>query len=102
MPRYYYDSKAKACKEFKYSGCGGNANNFVSEADCYNVCRKGEQFCSVTGREPNPTTTDSCSQPPLARLALTQVVAALWVWHCQRQRRDFLQGLVVIGLEGMD
>uniref|UniRef100_A0A8C0BKA5 Tissue factor pathway inhibitor 2 n=1 Tax=Buteo japonicus TaxID=224669 RepID=A0A8C0BKA5_9AVES len=42
VPRYYYDSKTKSCKEFKYTGCGGNANNFVTETDCYNVCRKGK------------------------------------------------------------
>ncbi|KFP46388.1 Tissue factor pathway inhibitor 2, partial [Cathartes aura] len=40
VPRYYYDTKTKSCKEFKYTGCGGNANNFVTETDCYNVCRK--------------------------------------------------------------
>uniref|UniRef100_A0A8C0HNQ4 Tissue factor pathway inhibitor 2 n=1 Tax=Buteo japonicus TaxID=224669 RepID=A0A8C0HNQ4_9AVES len=44
VPRYYYDSKTKSCKEFKYTGCGGNANNFVTETDCYNVCRKGKSF----------------------------------------------------------
>ncbi|XP_029817752.1 tissue factor pathway inhibitor 2 [Manacus vitellinus] len=43
VPRYYYDAKTKSCKEFKYTGCGGNANNFVTETDCYNVCRKGTQ-----------------------------------------------------------
>uniref|UniRef100_A0A8B9PB46 BPTI/Kunitz inhibitor domain-containing protein n=1 Tax=Apteryx owenii TaxID=8824 RepID=A0A8B9PB46_APTOW len=42
VSRYYYDSKSKTCKEFKYTGCGGNANNFVTETDCYNVCRKGK------------------------------------------------------------
>uniref|UniRef100_A0A8C0FQF1 Tissue factor pathway inhibitor 2 n=1 Tax=Bubo bubo TaxID=30461 RepID=A0A8C0FQF1_BUBBB len=53
VPRYYYDTKTKSCKEFKYTGCGGNANNFVTEKDCYNVCRKGKIFCilSVTKRE---------------------------------------------------
>uniref|UniRef100_A0A663LSG3 BPTI/Kunitz inhibitor domain-containing protein n=1 Tax=Athene cunicularia TaxID=194338 RepID=A0A663LSG3_ATHCN len=43
VPRYYYDTKTKSCKEFKYTGCGGNANNFVTEKDCYNVCRKGKR-----------------------------------------------------------
>ncbi|XP_064560382.1 tissue factor pathway inhibitor 2 isoform X2 [Zonotrichia leucophrys gambelii] len=43
VPRYYYDSKTKSCKEFRYTGCGGNANNFVTEKDCYNVCRNGNQ-----------------------------------------------------------
>ncbi|NWJ11379.1 TFPI2 inhibitor, partial [Crypturellus undulatus] len=40
VTRYYYDNKSKTCKEFKYSGCGGNANNFVTATDCYNVCKK--------------------------------------------------------------
>uniref|UniRef100_A0A8B9BUA3 Tissue factor pathway inhibitor 2 n=1 Tax=Anser brachyrhynchus TaxID=132585 RepID=A0A8B9BUA3_9AVES len=44
VPRYYYDTKSKSCKEFKYTGCGGNANNFVTETDCYNVCGKGKFF----------------------------------------------------------
>uniref|UniRef100_A0A8B9FCU9 Tissue factor pathway inhibitor 2 n=1 Tax=Amazona collaria TaxID=241587 RepID=A0A8B9FCU9_9PSIT len=42
VPRYYYDTKTKSCKQFRYTGCGGNANNFVTETDCYNVCRKGK------------------------------------------------------------
>uniref|UniRef100_A0A803W042 Tissue factor pathway inhibitor n=1 Tax=Ficedula albicollis TaxID=59894 RepID=A0A803W042_FICAL len=44
VPRYYYDIKTKSCKEFRYTGCGGNANNFVTETDCYNVCRNGKGF----------------------------------------------------------
>uniref|UniRef100_A0A8C0ZG25 Tissue factor pathway inhibitor 2 n=1 Tax=Cyanistes caeruleus TaxID=156563 RepID=A0A8C0ZG25_CYACU len=44
VPRYYYDTKTKSCKEFRYTGCGGNANNFVTEMDCYNVCGKGKGF----------------------------------------------------------
>nr|XP_021407404.1 tissue factor pathway inhibitor 2 [Lonchura striata domestica] len=48
VPRYYYDSKTKSCKEFRYTGCGGNANNFVTEMDCYNVCRNaGNQKPSI-------------------------------------------------------
>ncbi|NXB84754.1 TFPI2 inhibitor, partial [Vidua chalybeata] len=48
VPRYYYDTKTKSCKEFRYTGCGGNANNFVTEMDCYNVCRNaGNQKPSI-------------------------------------------------------
>lgn len=32
------DSKKGECKPFKYSGCGGNANNFETEDDCKNAC----------------------------------------------------------------
>ncbi|KAJ7396776.1 tissue factor pathway inhibitor 2 isoform X1 [Pitangus sulphuratus] len=47
VPRYYYDAKTKSCKEFKYTGCGGNANNFVTEMDCYNVCRKDYAYGDI-------------------------------------------------------
>lgn len=48
VPRYYYDTKSKSCKEFKYTGCGGNNNNFVTETDCYNVCGKGKIIVIIT------------------------------------------------------
>ncbi|XP_039592545.1 tissue factor pathway inhibitor 2 isoform X2 [Polypterus senegalus] len=41
VSRYYYDVKLKACKEFTYSGCGGNSNNFPSAESCTSICKKG-------------------------------------------------------------
>ncbi|XP_051792069.1 tissue factor pathway inhibitor 2 isoform X2 [Erpetoichthys calabaricus] len=41
VTRYYYDIKLKACKEFTYSGCGGNSNNFPSIESCTSICKKG-------------------------------------------------------------
>ncbi|KAK2836395.1 hypothetical protein Q7C36_014264 [Tachysurus vachellii] len=38
--RYYYDSMKKTCKEFEYTGRGGNNNNFVSMETCMSVCSK--------------------------------------------------------------
>ena len=40
--RYYYDTGAKGCKLFIYSGQGSNMNNFGNELECTKKCvRKG-------------------------------------------------------------
>ncbi|OON22328.1 Kunitz/Bovine pancreatic trypsin inhibitor domain protein [Opisthorchis viverrini] len=36
--RFYYDKDLGECKEFTYSGCLGNLNNFESKASCKMVC----------------------------------------------------------------
>jgi hypothetical protein len=38
MRRFYYDPVAARCREFTYGGCGGNANNFMTLADCEAKC----------------------------------------------------------------
>ncbi|XP_055932020.1 uncharacterized protein LOC129962298 [Argiope bruennichi] len=38
LERYYYDIKDESCSGFTYTGCGGNANNFLSESDCEKTC----------------------------------------------------------------
>ncbi len=42
IPRWYFDPKAGRCRTFSYGGCGGNANNFKSAADCAATCAPGE------------------------------------------------------------
>uniref|UniRef100_A0A8C4YEW4 Tissue factor pathway inhibitor n=1 Tax=Gopherus evgoodei TaxID=1825980 RepID=A0A8C4YEW4_9SAUR len=44
VTRYYYNSKSQSCEEFSYTGCGGNANNFVTKKDCHSICKKGKIF----------------------------------------------------------
>ncbi|XP_069804703.1 amyloid beta precursor like protein 2 isoform X2 [Dendropsophus ebraccatus] len=39
FPRWYFDLKQKKCIRFIYGGCGGNRNNFQSEAYCMAVCK---------------------------------------------------------------
>ncbi|XP_055379654.1 PI-actitoxin-Afv2a-like [Condylostylus longicornis] len=39
MPRWSYDPIAKKCREFMFGGCGGNANNFLTESQCYQACK---------------------------------------------------------------
>ncbi|XP_060567393.1 carboxypeptidase inhibitor SmCI-like [Ruditapes philippinarum] len=36
--RYYYDTITRTCKRFAYSGCGGNANRFLSKRLCERTC----------------------------------------------------------------
>lgn len=38
--RYFYNSITKRCHAFKYSGCGGNKNNFASKRLCMKTCLK--------------------------------------------------------------
>ncbi|XP_059097069.1 spondin-1-like isoform X2 [Tigriopus californicus] len=44
FPRWYYDTQSETCKEFSYTGCKGNKNNFISYERCMSVC--GSQFGS--------------------------------------------------------
>ena len=38
VPRYYYDASAGRCERFTYGGCEGNANNFMTLAECEERC----------------------------------------------------------------
>ncbi|XP_076442877.1 BPTI/Kunitz domain-containing protein-like [Babylonia areolata] len=36
--RWYYDRSYRRCQTFTYGGCGGNGNNFQTEAACQRMC----------------------------------------------------------------
>jgi hypothetical protein len=38
--RWYFDSQTGECKEFIFTGCGGNKNNFKSRELCMSTCSK--------------------------------------------------------------
>ncbi len=43
--RYGYNPATDSCKDFQYSGCGGNLNNFNDLQTCTNICcNKGYNF----------------------------------------------------------
>ncbi|XP_067300518.1 tissue factor pathway inhibitor a isoform X2 [Pseudorasbora parva] len=39
--RYVHNPKTRRCQAFRYSGCGGNKNNFVHKRHCIKMCMKG-------------------------------------------------------------
>ncbi|KAK7473996.1 hypothetical protein BaRGS_00034765 [Batillaria attramentaria] len=38
FPRFFYNNRSGKCEEFIYGGCGGNANNFMTEEVCTEAC----------------------------------------------------------------
>ena len=49
--RFYHDPNTNTCKKFRYSGCGGNGNNFLSGEECVRTCG-GLLSASVFGPPP--------------------------------------------------
>ncbi|XP_059418418.1 boophilin-H2-like isoform X2 [Carassius carassius] len=41
--RYVYNPRTKRCQMFRYTGCGGNKNNFVNKIHCMKKCMKGHR-----------------------------------------------------------
>lgn len=38
VSRWHYSDITKSCQQFSFNGCGGNGNNFDSQADCLSFC----------------------------------------------------------------
>uniref|UniRef100_A0A1I7V5L1 Kunitz/Bovine pancreatic trypsin inhibitor domain protein n=1 Tax=Loa loa TaxID=7209 RepID=A0A1I7V5L1_LOALO len=38
IPRFYYDARNNACKQFVYTGFGGNNNRFAKHQQCSEIC----------------------------------------------------------------
>ncbi|XP_059024637.1 tissue factor pathway inhibitor isoform X8 [Mustela lutreola] len=38
LTRYFYNNETKKCEEFKYGGCLGNQNNFMTLEQCKRAC----------------------------------------------------------------
>lgn len=38
VPKWRYDRRDGACRQFVFSGCGGNRNNFDRREDCEQTC----------------------------------------------------------------
>ena len=44
MPRWFYNKQSGSCEEFRYGGCQGNDNNFMSQAECEGKCSTGRSL----------------------------------------------------------
>ncbi|XP_037500990.2 carboxypeptidase inhibitor SmCI [Rhipicephalus sanguineus] len=51
LPRWWYNSDARRCEQFVYSGCGGNANLYKTKEECEETC--------IDVKEPGLTQQDS-------------------------------------------
>ncbi|XP_060600711.1 papilin-like [Ruditapes philippinarum] len=50
MSRFYFDHLDCKCKQFNYSGCGGNSNNFMNIQQCETSCSNTTcPFCNKPG-----------------------------------------------------
>jgi hypothetical protein len=65
IANWYYDIKIKRCRQFYYGGCGGNENNFRSEQDCEQRCKKPEEEKPVPRPTPEarPQPTEAAPTP---------------------------------------
>ncbi|XP_070180043.1 papilin-like isoform X2 [Littorina saxatilis] len=57
LPRWYYDPLDRQCRNFYYSGCRGNENNFLSLPEC-------QQTCMGIVPTAAPTTTTTTTPAP--------------------------------------
>ena len=77
--RFYYDVPTARCRAFRFSGCDGSGNNFVTLAACVSKCRPEPQDMpepelekhefaglEMRGRRMEDDSSDACSMPPAA------------------------------------
>ena len=38
-PRFYFNKNTGRCEDFRYGGCNGNENNFMTKMECEKTCQ---------------------------------------------------------------
>uniref|UniRef100_A0AC35TVW4 Papilin n=1 Tax=Rhabditophanes sp. KR3021 TaxID=114890 RepID=A0AC35TVW4_9BILA len=62
FPSWYYDVAVSKCLSFSFSGCGGNANRYHTEAACEEACQP-QQHLPEPHLTPNVEGGSVCEQP---------------------------------------
>ena len=71
IPRWFYDESTTSCKQFAYTGCGGNGNNYATQAACEHRCVPAKEAGKChKGKDPLRT-----SQGQLVNCAKTECPA---------------------------
>ncbi|XP_011689368.1 PREDICTED: papilin isoform X5 [Wasmannia auropunctata] len=60
--KYYYESGLRACREFIYGGCDGNANRFSTISECESICIHHEEPVSP-GNDTSVSNLSICKEP---------------------------------------
>ncbi|XP_076464212.1 papilin-like isoform X2 [Babylonia areolata] len=70
IQRWYFNQQSQTCQIFYYGGCGGNDNNFNTQADCEHHCRPVQVMGSATtvSRSSVLSTNTDCNLPKVAGL----------------------------------
>lgn len=53
MIRIYYNHETRQCSTFSYTGCGGNANRFLSVKNCYRICHPYKYEAKSLAKHPS-------------------------------------------------
>jgi len=82
--RYYFDMANQMCKKFRFSGCGGNGNNFMTGVNCQKNCGGAIESLiqpkkHITERLviPTPKTTTSSTSTTARFTTSTQLLLSL-------------------------
>jgi len=63
IQRWHFDSKEGSCKQFSYTGCDGNANNFHTLNDCQKACETSSSDSDTQDPHPDPCTLEKDMGP---------------------------------------
>ncbi|KAL6256089.1 hypothetical protein P5V15_013324, partial [Pogonomyrmex californicus] len=60
--KYYYEPSLRACREFTYGGCDGNANRFSTISECESICIHHEEPIPP-GNDTSTSNLSICKEP---------------------------------------
>lgn len=67
LTKFYFNIVTKECELFAYTGCGGNANNFMSILECETRCKQGYGvIAQIKISKPSGPSSDVAKKPETA------------------------------------